>query len=168
MERKLKLAVLALVAASVILPVAGQMPDVAEIVLPGEYAGHLQDVWWDGGENIYWAHTWDIVKTDLSGNILRQVAVEGHNAGCQLKDGKLYVAVCPTANKSIVAWGPDSRLQVNEYDAETLALVAARNGHEVRIWGPDAEYLREVERTRMNPRFLPGVKFAPGIRFQFP
>ena len=105
-------------------PVWGGMPDVAEIVLLGEYAGHLQDVWWDGGENIYWAHTWDIVKTDLSGNILRHVEVEGHNAGCQLKDGKLYVAVCPTANKSIVAWGPDSRLQVNEYDADTLALVA--------------------------------------------
>ena len=33
-------------------PVWGGMPDVAEIVLPGEYAGHLQDVWWDGGECI--------------------------------------------------------------------------------------------------------------------
>ena len=124
MERKLVMAVAAMVATNAMLPVVGEMPNVAEIVLPGEYAGHLQDVWWDGGESIYWAHTWDIVKTDLSGNILRHVEVEGHNAGCQLKDGKLYVAVCPTANKSIVAWGPDSRLQVNEYDADTLALVA--------------------------------------------
>ena len=94
-------------------PVWGGMPDVAEIVLPGEYAGHLQDVWWDGGECIYWAHTWDIVKTDLRGNVLRHVEVEGHNAGCQLKGGTLYVAVCPTANGNIVAWGPNSRLQVN-------------------------------------------------------
>lgn len=44
-----------------------------------------------------------------------------------------------------------------------LALVAARNGHEVRIWGPDAEYLREVERTRENPRFLPGVKMEGAL-----
>ena len=128
MEKRLIFAVLATVAVAATLPVvatSATLPaDVAEIVLPGEYAGHLQDVWWDGGENIYWAHTWDIVKTDLSGNIFRHVEVEGHNAGCQLKDGKLYVAVCPTANKSIVAWGPDSRLQVNEYDADTLALVA--------------------------------------------
>ena len=102
----------------------GRMPDVAEIVLPGEYAGHLQDVWWDGGECLYWAHTWDIVKTDLSGNILRHVEVEGHHAGCQLKGGTLYVAVCPTSNGSIVAWSSNSRLQVNEYDADTLALKA--------------------------------------------
>ena len=75
MGRKRMFAVLAMVAASAILPAAGQMPDVAEIVLPGEYAGHLQDVWWDGGECIYWAHTWDIVKTDLSCNVLRHVEV---------------------------------------------------------------------------------------------
>ena len=103
---------------------AGQMPDVAEIVLPGEYAGHLQDVWWDGGEYLYWAHTWDIVKTDLTGAILCQASVEGHNAGCQVKNGKLYVAVCPTSGKSIVAWNANSRLQVNEYDADTLELLA--------------------------------------------
>lgn len=39
-----------------------------------------------------------------------------------------------------------------------LALTAARNGHEVRVWGPDAAYLAEVARTRENPRFLPGVR----------
>lgn len=103
---------------------AWTMADMAEIVLPGEYSGHLQDVCWDGCEYIYWAHTWDIVKTDLKGKILRHVQVEGHNAGCQLKDGKLYVAVCPTEKRKIVAWGPESRLQVNEYDANTLALKA--------------------------------------------
>ena len=119
--KKLVTSVVAICLAGMV--VAG-MPDVSEIVLPGEYAGHLQDVWWDGDECIYWAHTWDIVKTDLTGNILSHAVVEGHNAGCQLKDGKLYVAVCPTTNSSIVAWGPESRLQVNEYDAGTLALVA--------------------------------------------
>jgi len=39
-----------------------------------------------------------------------------------------------------------------------LALTLARNGHAVRIWGPDAAYLADVARTRENPRFLPGVK----------
>ena len=120
-----RLSILAVVAACVAaIQVFGGMPDVAEIVLPGEYPGHLQDVWWDGGEHIYWAHTWDIIKSDLKGNILRHVQVEGHNAGCQVKDGTLYVAVCPTEKRRIVAWGPESRLQVNEYDADTLALKA--------------------------------------------
>ena len=99
---------------------SGKMPDVSEIVLPGKYQGHLQDVWWDGGECIYWAHTWDILKTDLTGKILRHVKVEGHNAGCELKNETLYVAVCPTANGRILPWSPKSRLQVNEYDADTL------------------------------------------------
>lgn len=107
-----------------VAPFEKGMPDVPEIVLPGKYHGHLQDVWWDGGRYIYWAHTWDILKTDLSGRILRKTRVAGHNAGCELKDGKLYVAVCPTAKGRILPWGPESKLQVNEYDAETLELKA--------------------------------------------
>jgi hypothetical protein len=124
MTRSLIASVAVLGIAGMVFADAGRMPDVSEIVLPGEYAGHLQDVWWDGGEHLYWAHTWDIVKTDLKGNILRHAKVEGHNAGCEVKDGKLYVAVCPTEKHRIVAWGPESRLQVNEYDADTLELKA--------------------------------------------
>ena len=101
----------------------GRMPDVKEIVLPGEYPGHLQDCCWDGREFIYWAHTWQIIKTDLRGNIVAKIDAEWHNAGCELKDGVLYVAVCPTAEPhggKILPWGPQSQLQVNEYDAQTL------------------------------------------------
>jgi len=39
-----------------------------------------------------------------------------------------------------------------------LALVAARNGHDVRLWGIDVPYVAETARTRENPRYLPGVE----------
>ena len=32
----------------------GGMPDVERIALPGEYTGHLQDVWYDGADALYW------------------------------------------------------------------------------------------------------------------
>ena len=50
---------------------SGKMPDVAEIVLPGEYPGHLQDVWFDGAY-LYWAHTGELFKTDREGNVVRR------------------------------------------------------------------------------------------------
>ena len=49
---------------------AAKMPDVEKITLEGDYAGHLQDVWWDGGTNLWWAHTCQILRTDLAGRIL--------------------------------------------------------------------------------------------------
>ncbi|MBQ4106238.1 MAG: NAD(P)-dependent glycerol-3-phosphate dehydrogenase [Lentisphaeria bacterium] len=47
-----------------------------------------------------------------------------------------------------------------------LADVLLHNGHEVTMWGPFPEYLAEMAACGENPRFLPGVKFAPGIRFE--
>ena len=47
-----------------------------------------------------------------------------------------------------------------------LADVLLRNGHEVTMWGPFPDYLAEMAASGENPRFLPGVKFAPGIRFE--
>ena len=46
-----------------------------------------------------------------------------------------------------------------------LALLLVRNGHEVSMWGPFPEYLKEMEVSRENSRFLPGVKLDPGLRF---
>lgn len=46
-----------------------------------------------------------------------------------------------------------------------LALLLVRNGHEVSLWGPFPEYLQEMEKTRENTKFLPGVKLDPGLRF---
>ena len=103
---------------------AGRMPDADKIELEGDYAGHLQDVWWDGGTNLWWAHTLQILRTDLAGKIVARADVDGHNAGCEVRDGVLYVAVCPMQNKTGGKTTPDCRLQVNEYDAATLALMA--------------------------------------------
>ncbi len=44
-----------------------------------------------------------------------------------------------------------------------LALVAAANGHDVRVWGIDAAYVAETARTRANPRYLPGVALPTSL-----
>ena len=39
-----------------------------------------------------------------------------------------------------------------------LAIAIARNGNEVVLWGRDASHLAEMQNTRSNERYLPGVK----------
>ena len=100
------------------------LPDVKEIVLQARpNSGHLQDVCYDGGKFLYWAHTKALYKTDLSGNVVKMVTVEGHHAGLEVKNGRLYVAVCPMQGKTKGKTTPECRLTVGEYDADTLALV---------------------------------------------
>lgn len=102
------------------------MPASTNIVLEGSYpdvaVGHLQDVCWNGADAFWWTHTRAILKTDLDGKILRRAEVEGHNAGCVLFGDALYVAVCAMEGPRIVPFSADSRVQINEYDAETLTL----------------------------------------------
>jgi len=117
-----KMAALAFAASFAVNCHAGGMPDTDRIELEGDYAGHLQDVWWDGGTNIWWAHTRQILRTDLAGKVVARADVDGHNAGCEVRDGVLYVAVCSMQNKTGGKTTPECRLQVNEYDAATLAL----------------------------------------------
>jgi glycerol-3-phosphate dehydrogenase (NAD(P)+) len=45
------------------------------------------------------------------------------------------------------------------------ALVLARKGIEVALWGAFPDYVAEVDRTRENTRFLPGVPIPPSIRY---
>lgn len=45
-----------------------------------------------------------------------------------------------------------------------LALLALKNGHDVRLWGYDAAYAEEVARRRENSRYLPGVALPPALR----
>ena len=100
------------------------LPDVKEIVLQAKPdSGHLQDVCYDGGKFLYWAHTKALYKTDLSGKVVKKVSVEGHHAGLEVKNGRLYVAVCPMQGKTKGKTTPECRLTVGEYDADTLALV---------------------------------------------
>lgn len=44
-----------------------------------------------------------------------------------------------------------------------LALVLARNGHRVRLWGHDPEVMATMTETRRNPRYLSDVELPPGI-----
>ena len=38
-------------------------------------------------------------------------------------------------------------------------------GHAVTVWGPFPDYIEELRETRHNPRYLPGITFAPSIRW---
>ena len=116
------LAVTALAAMTGCATVSEIGPEVREIKLEGEYSGHLQDVWREG-PYIYWAHTQDLLKTDLAGRIVRHVRVEGHHAGLEVRDGRLYTAVCIMQGKTKGKTTPECRVTVGEYDAETLELV---------------------------------------------
>jgi glycerol-3-phosphate dehydrogenase (NAD(P)+) len=44
-----------------------------------------------------------------------------------------------------------------------IALLLARHGHRVFLWGPFGDYLEEMRRTRENRKFLPGHRIPEGI-----
>ena len=44
-----------------------------------------------------------------------------------------------------------------------LAIVLDRNGHEVTVWGPFADYLEEIRTTGENATYLPGVKIPASL-----
>lgn len=46
-----------------------------------------------------------------------------------------------------------------------VAVVLAGNGHQVTLWGYDAEYLTEMARTRDNRMYLAGVTLPPNLAF---
>ncbi|MGN0853527.1 MAG: hypothetical protein ACI4Q3_09150 [Kiritimatiellia bacterium] len=97
-------------------------PDTEQIELQGTYGGHLQDVWQADG-TIWWTHTDQILRTDMTGKILQRARVDGHHAGCEVKDGKLYVAVCPMQSKTNGKTTAACHPQINVYDATTLELL---------------------------------------------
>ena len=101
-----------------------RLPDVVKLE-PGKYGGHLQDVTRDG-HFLYWAHTRTILKTDLSGKVLASVRDPDHNAGCQVRDGKLYVAVCTRGGIIRPEDREKYKLQINVYDAVDLHLLEKR------------------------------------------
>lgn len=93
------------------------------IELAGEYANHLQDICVDG-ESIWWAQTGDLVRTDRGGKIIRKVCAGGHHAGMEIKDGRLYSAVCAYNGEPRGATTPECHVMVGEYDAQTLDRIA--------------------------------------------
>ena len=44
-----------------------------------------------------------------------------------------------------------------------LAICLARNGHPIRLWGRDASAINELESSRTNERYLPGVTFPESL-----
>lgn len=45
-----------------------------------------------------------------------------------------------------------------------LAILLARNGFNVRLWGHEPEFVAELQRDHCNKTFLPDIPFPPGIR----
>ena len=46
----------------------------------------------------------------------------------------------------------------------TLAIYLHQQGHQVTLWGAFSTYIRQVQRRRENPKFLPGVRIPAGVR----
>jgi glycerol-3-phosphate dehydrogenase (NAD(P)+) len=47
-----------------------------------------------------------------------------------------------------------------------LALVLIENGHEVSMWGPFPEYIDQMRKTRLNSKFLPGIKLPASLELE--
>jgi len=103
-------------------------PAAADVVCPGAYGGHLQGIAVEPGKAVYWSFTVELVKTDLEGNVLKQVPVPSHHGDPAYADGKVYVAVnLGQFNKE--PGHADSWVYV--YDAGDLSLIAKHETQEV-------------------------------------
>lgn len=47
-----------------------------------------------------------------------------------------------------------------------LSVVLAENGHAVTVWGAFPDYISELATTRVNHRFLPGIKLPESINYE--
>ena len=91
--------------------------------LSGVYPGHLQGVCLAARDAIYWSMTTTLVKTDLSGTIVRQAGVVSHHGDLCHVDGRIYVAV----NLGLFN-DPERRADswIYVYDPRDLSLLARR------------------------------------------
>lgn len=98
------------------------------VALSGVYPGHLQGVCTNDRDALYWSMTTDIVKTDVSGAVVRRIAVPGHHGDLCHVDGRIYVAV----NLGLFN-DPQGRADswVYVYDADDLSLLARHPVSEV-------------------------------------
>lgn len=46
----------------------------------------------------------------------------------------------------------------------TLAVHLAKNKHAVKLWGPFPSYIRRIKKSRINTKFLPGIRLARNIK----
>ena len=86
----------------------------------GTYKQHLQGVC-TGDDSIFWCFTTTLVKTDLSGKLLKKSDVATHHGDLCFHDGNLFVAV-NFAIFNRAEGGADSWVYV--YKADDLSLIA--------------------------------------------
>ncbi|MBT6005272.1 MAG: hypothetical protein HOG79_06105 [Prolixibacteraceae bacterium] len=67
------------------------IPDI--ISYSKNYDGHLQGLASDFDTFIFWSHTKQLVKTDLTGNILKVIDVPFHHGDLEFYKGQIFVAV---------------------------------------------------------------------------
>ena len=107
--------------AQTVKPTPLQIMTASGVGLSGVYPGHLQGVCTNDRDAIYWSMTTDLVKTDVSGNVVQRVAVPSHHGDLCHVDGKIYVAV----NLGLFN-DPEMRSDswVYVYEADDLSLLA--------------------------------------------
>ncbi|MDZ7619159.1 MAG: hypothetical protein U1E05_19335 [Patescibacteria group bacterium] len=113
-------------AALLLLVVPARAAEYRNVECEGSYRHHLQGVCVDE-DAIYWCFTTQLVKTDLTGKLLKQVPVANHHGDLCHHDGKLYVAV-NLGRFNHPEGNADSWVYV--YDAETLAELARHETQE--------------------------------------
>jgi len=105
-----------------------------EIQCAGEFGGHLQGIATDRVSAVYWTFTITLVKTDLTGNVLKTATSLYHLGDLTYHDGKVYVAAC-------LVWDrPNASSKVYVYDADDLALLERKSVPEVRYGAGGIEY----------------------------
>ena len=87
-----------------------------EIRRPEEYRYHLQGTASDGN-SIFWTFTDVLVKTDMQGNLVKEIQVPSHHGDCCVEGGKLYVSTHMNwPRKDATSW-------IYVYDCADLAFV---------------------------------------------
>lgn len=99
----------------------------SKVACEGAYKHHLQGIGADD-EAIYWSFTTTLVKTDLSGKLLKQIPVANHHGDLCVHDGKVFVAV-NLGKFNDPQGNADSWVYV--YDAGTLQEIARHEVQEV-------------------------------------
>ena len=99
-----------------------------DVQCEGTYRHHLQGICTNDTDSIYWSFTTTLVKTDLDGNVIRQIEVASHHGDLCHHDGRVYIAV-NLGRFNDPQGNADSWVYV--YDADDLSLVSKHEVQEV-------------------------------------
>jgi hypothetical protein len=122
------LPVLLLMACSVKAGEPQPLSEFRSVRCEGSYPHHLQGVCTDERETVFWSFTTQLVKTGLTGKVLKQVPVANHHGDLCYQDGKVYVAV-NLGKFNDPQGNADSWVYV--YNANDLSLLAKHNTPQV-------------------------------------